>query len=65
MIHNMPPAEELDRDDYKVLFMILCENRGKLDLEKGLTEHGKQLLQAVKRKIGINAVGVDIDEFGK
>lgn len=60
-MNQMPEEEELDRDDYKILFMVLCENRAKLDLEKDLTEHGKKLLKAVKRKIGINAVGVDID----
>jgi hypothetical protein len=58
---EMPDEEELNAEDYKILFMILCENRAKLDLEKDLTEHGKKLLKAVKRKIGINAVGVDID----
>lgn len=56
-----PEFEELDSDDWKVLFMVLCENRGKLDLEKDLTPYGKQLLHNVQRKIGINAVGVDID----
>jgi hypothetical protein len=59
---EMPDEEELDADDWKILFMILCENRGHLDLEKGLTAHGKTLLKNVKRKIGINAVGVDIEK---
>lgn len=57
-----PDFEELDSDDWKILFMLLCENRGKLDLEAGLTDHGKRLLKAVTRKIGINAVGVDINQ---
>ena len=60
-VDDMPEFEEFDADDWKVLFMLLCENRSGLDLEKGLTDHGKQLLKNVKRKIGINAVGVDID----
>ena len=57
----MPDDEELDSDDYKILFMLLCENRSNLELDKGLTEHGKRLLHNVQRKIGINAVGVDMD----
>lgn len=58
---EMPDWEELTTEDWKILFMILCENRAKLDLEKDLTKHGKRLLKEVQRKIGINAVGVDID----
>jgi len=56
-----PAFEEFDSDDWKILFMMLCENRAKLDLTADLTEHGKRLLKNVQRKIGINAVGVDID----
>lgn len=52
---------ELDADDWKILFHILCMNSAKLELDKGLTIHGKVLLRNVQRKIGINAVGVDMD----
>ena len=59
MFPDYPPEEELDRDEWKLLFMLLCENRSGLELEKGLTEHGKILLRSVQRKLGINVVGVD------
>ena len=55
-----PEVEEFDPDDWKVLFMLVCENRAGLDLTKGMTDHGKELLREVQRKIGIAAVGVDI-----
>jgi hypothetical protein len=59
--YEPPEYEPFDSDDWKVLFMVLCENRGKVDFTKGMTEHGIKLLHNVQRKIGINAVGVDMD----
>lgn len=57
----MPEFEEFDSDDWKILFMLLCENRAHIDFTSHLTEHGKRLLHNVQRKIGINAVGVDFE----
>lgn len=61
LMETGPAIEEFDPDEWKLLAMLLCENRGKHDLNYGLTEHGQQLLHSVQRKIGIRVLGVDMD----
>lgn len=55
---DYPPVEEFDNDELKLLFMLLAENRGRLDLAGPLAPHGKYLLSSVQRKLGIMVVGV-------
>lgn len=62
--NKWPEIEDLDPQEWKLLFMLLCENRAKIKLDEGLTEYGKDLLKQVQRKIGILVVGVDIYEQG-
>lgn len=58
MFEAYPEPEELDDDEWKLLFMLLAENRGNLDLSGALAPHGKYLLGSIQRKLGINVVGV-------
>jgi hypothetical protein len=58
---DYPKEEELTVNEWKLLFMLLCENRAGLELDKGLTPYGKELLRSVQRKLGINVVGVDVN----
>lgn len=50
--------------DMKLLTMMLLENRGGLDYEKGLTPHGHYILASVQRKLAINVLGIDTEDFG-
>jgi hypothetical protein len=58
-VNEMPDYEDFEPNEWKLLFMMLCENRAGLDLNKGLTPHGQYLLLELQRKIGINVVGVE------
>jgi ribosomal protein L31E len=58
---EFPEREELDGEEEKLLFMMLCENRAKLDLHKDLAPHGIELLHSLQRKLGINVIGVKIE----
>lgn len=53
-----PEIDHFDPQEWKLLFKLLCENDGKLKLEQGLTDYGKQVLHSVQNKIGILVVGV-------
>ena len=53
-----PEVEDFEPNEWKALIMLLCENRGGLDLDAGLTDYGKTLLVSLQRKIGIIVVGV-------
>jgi len=59
---DYPDIEEFDIYEWKLLFKLLCENPAALELDKGLTDFGKQQLHSVQRKIGIRVVGVDMDK---
>lgn len=58
--NEWPEIEDFEPQEWKLLFKLLCENKAKLELDKGMTDYGKQLLSDVQRKIGILVVGVDI-----
>lgn len=53
-----PDVEDFDPQEWKLLFMMLVENRGGVDLAGPLTPYGAGLLEAVKRKLAIRVVGV-------
>jgi hypothetical protein len=57
---EMPAIEDFDPDEYKLLFMMLVENRGKIDWEEHLTPHGKRIFTGVQRKLGIIVAGIDL-----
>lgn len=61
IMDDWPSIEEFNIHEWKLLFKLLCENPEKLELDKGLSEFGKQQLHSVQRKIGIRVVGVDCD----
>ena len=54
-----PETEDLQPDEWKLLFMVLVENRANVDLTSALTPYGRYLFSAACRKIAINTVGVD------
>jgi ribosomal protein L31E len=58
---EFPEREELDDEEEKLLFKMLCENVAKLDLHKDLAPHGIELLHSLQRKLGINVIGVKIE----
>lgn len=63
--NSEPEPEEFSIDEWKMLFMLLCENRANLELTKGLTPFGQSLLFEVQRKIGIQVVGVATTKWPK
>jgi hypothetical protein len=57
--YNEPEVEEFEPSEWKLLFMVLCENRGQVELTKGLTHYGEYLMMSIQRKLGIMVAGVD------
>ena len=55
-----PEVEEFDPQEWKLLFMLLAENRGGINFHTGLTPYGIGILQEIQRKLGIRVVGVEM-----
>lgn len=56
---DMPEAEDITPQEWKLLFMMIGENRGRIDFRRELTPYGIGLLDSLRRKLGIIVVGVD------
>lgn len=61
---DMPEVESIDPQEWKLLFMLLGENRSKIDFRRELTPYGIGLLDSLRRKLGIIVVGVDSGILG-
>jgi hypothetical protein len=55
-----PEVEEFDPQEWKLLFMLLAENRGGINFYQHLTPYGVAMLDSVRRKLGVRVVGVEI-----
>ena len=60
LVLNDPEVEEFDEQEWKLLFMLLAENRGGINFHVGLTPYGVGVLSEVQRKLGVRVVGVDL-----
>jgi hypothetical protein len=50
---------EFEPQEWKLLFMVLAENRGKIDFRTALTPYGISLLDSIRHKLGMIVVDVD------
>ena len=55
-----PEIEDFEPNEWKLLFMLLAENRGGINFHAGLTPYGIAMLGEVQRKLGVRVVGVDL-----
>lgn len=53
---------ELSPQEWKLLFMMIAENRADLNFREALTPYGISLLEELRRNLAINVVGIDVED---